>query len=190
MYWANPSLNFDWCRWWEEKKRTVSVQDWERKAADFGGDEEKDSAPDWQQLDSSAQQQLLQGTHLCWSSSEEVDAQYTHHSLGSCFGYVGSSVVFFFFFLQPYCFLNFIFCLLHRFDSLDNLDTLHPAPLTTAPFNYPRPHSAAAGYCAPSRNSSSRYSTGAIVSQRNASMDPSNLGRYVIHANVVHAQAL
>lgn len=98
MYWANPSLNFDWCRWWEEKKRTVSVQDWERKAADFGGDEEKDSAPDWQQLDSSAQQQLLQGTHLCWSSSEEVDAQYTHHSLGSCFGYVGSSVVFFFFF--------------------------------------------------------------------------------------------
>ncbi|TMS12873.1 LIM domain only protein 7 [Larimichthys crocea] len=65
---------------------------------------------------------------------------------------------------------------LKRFDSLDNLDTLHPAPLTTAPFNYPRPHSAAAGYCAPSRNSSSRYSTGAIVSQRNASMDPSNLG--------------
>ncbi|XP_019117104.2 LIM domain only protein 7b isoform X3 [Larimichthys crocea] len=68
---------------------------------------------------------------------------------------------------------------LKRFDSLDNLDTLHPAPLTTAPFNYPRPHSAAAGYCAPSRNSSSRYSTGAIVSQRNASMDPSNLGRMV-----------
>lgn len=104
MYRANPSLNFDWCRWWEEKKRTVSVQDWERKAADFGGDEEKDSAPDWQQLDSSAQQQLLQGTHLCWSSSEEVDAQYTHHSLGSCFGYVGSSVFSFFFFFTAILF--------------------------------------------------------------------------------------
>ncbi|TKS70279.1 LIM domain only protein 7 [Collichthys lucidus] len=64
---------------------------------------------------------------------------------------------------------------LKRFDSLDNLDT----SLTTAPFNYPRPHSAAAGYCAPSRNASSRYSTGAIVSQRNASMDPSNHGRMV-----------
>ncbi|XP_068587088.1 LIM domain only protein 7b isoform X2 [Cebidichthys violaceus] len=55
-----------------------------------------------------------------------------------------------------------------RYESLDDLDTLRQSPLSTATFSYPRPHSAAAGYCAPSRNSSSRYSTGAILSQRNA----------------------
>lgn len=60
---------------------------------------------------------------------------------------------------------------LKRFESLDNLDTLRQSPLS--PFSYPRPHSAAAGYYVPSRNSSSRYSTGAMLSQRNASMDPS-----------------
>ncbi|KAM6950209.1 LOW QUALITY PROTEIN: LIM domain only protein 7-like [Lycodopsis pacificus] len=55
-----------------------------------------------------------------------------------------------------------------RYESLDDLDTLRRYPLSTATFSYPRPQSAAAGYCAPSRNSSSRYSTGAILSQRNA----------------------
>ncbi|XP_045888393.1 LIM domain only protein 7b isoform X6 [Micropterus dolomieu] len=60
---------------------------------------------------------------------------------------------------------------LKRHESLDDLDTLRQSPTLTAPFSYPRPHSAAAGYCAPSRNSSSRYSTGSILSQRNTSMD-------------------
>ncbi|XP_062286580.1 LIM domain only protein 7-like [Scomber scombrus] len=36
-----------------------------------------------------------------------------------------------------------------RYESLDNLDTLRQSPVSTAMFNYPRPHSAAAGYCAP-----------------------------------------
>ncbi|XP_032380949.1 LIM domain only protein 7 isoform X11 [Etheostoma spectabile] len=53
-----------------------------------------------------------------------------------------------------------------RFDSLDDLDTLRRTPLSTSTFSYPRPHSAAEGYCAPSRNSSSRYSTGSLLSQR------------------------
>ncbi|XP_038557141.1 LIM domain only protein 7b isoform X5 [Micropterus salmoides] len=60
---------------------------------------------------------------------------------------------------------------LKRHESLDDLDTLRQSPTSTTPFSYPRPHSAAAGYCAPSRNSSSRYSTGSILSQRNTSMD-------------------
>ncbi|XP_030271174.1 LIM domain only protein 7-like isoform X2 [Sparus aurata] len=64
-----------------------------------------------------------------------------------------------------------------RFESLDNLDYLRQSPLSS--LSYPRPHSAAAGYCAPSRNSSSRYSTGAVLSQRNASMDPSHHGGMV-----------
>uniref|UniRef100_UPI0037E80192 LIM domain only protein 7-like isoform X3 n=1 Tax=Semicossyphus pulcher TaxID=241346 RepID=UPI0037E80192 len=63
-----------------------------------------------------------------------------------------------------------------RYESLDNLDTCRQSPLSSTTFSYPRPHSAAAGYCAPSRNSSSRYSTGAILSQRNASMDSSHYG--------------
>ncbi|XP_073321317.1 LIM domain only protein 7b isoform X2 [Pagrus major] len=66
---------------------------------------------------------------------------------------------------------------LKRFESLDNLDTLRQYPHSS--FSYPRPHSAAAGYYAPSRNSSSRYSTGAMLSQRNASMDPSHHGGMV-----------
>ncbi|XP_035508239.1 LIM domain only protein 7b isoform X2 [Morone saxatilis] len=67
---------------------------------------------------------------------------------------------------------------LKRVESLDNLDTLRQSPLSTATFSYPRPHSAA-GYCAPSRNSFSRYSTGAMLSQRNTCMDPSEHGRMI-----------
>ncbi|XP_070692261.1 LIM domain only protein 7b [Pempheris klunzingeri] len=67
---------------------------------------------------------------------------------------------------------------LKRYESLDNLDALRQSSLSTATFNYPRPHSAA-GFCAPSRNSSSRYSTGSILSQRNASMDSAHHGRMV-----------
>lgn len=63
---------------------------------------------------------------------------------------------------------------LKRFESLDNLDSLRQSPHSTTNFSYPRPHSAAAGYYAPSRNSSSRYSTGGILSQRNTPTDPSN----------------
>ncbi|XP_054865652.1 LIM domain only protein 7-like isoform X8 [Amphiprion ocellaris] len=63
-----------------------------------------------------------------------------------------------------------------RYESLDNLDALRQSPISPAMFpSYPRPHSAA-GFCAPSRNSCSRYSTGAILSQRNASMDSSPNG--------------
>ncbi|KAM7405999.1 hypothetical protein PAMP_000405 [Pampus punctatissimus] len=58
-----------------------------------------------------------------------------------------------------------------RYESLDNLDTLRQSPISTTTFSYPRPHSAAAGYCAPSRNSSSRYSTGSLLFQRNPPMD-------------------
>ncbi|XP_039984836.1 LIM domain only protein 7-like isoform X2 [Xiphias gladius] len=68
---------------------------------------------------------------------------------------------------------------LKRYESLDNLDTLRQSPVSTATFGYPRPHSAAAGYCAPSRNSSSRYSTGSVLSQRYASMDSPHHGRMV-----------
>ncbi|KAM7424309.1 hypothetical protein PAMA_000580 [Pampus argenteus] len=57
-----------------------------------------------------------------------------------------------------------------RYESLDYLDTLCQSSVSTATFSYPRPHSAAAGYCAPSRNSSSRYSTGSLF-QRNPPMD-------------------
>uniref|UniRef100_A0A8C4IDX0 LIM domain only protein 7 n=1 Tax=Dicentrarchus labrax TaxID=13489 RepID=A0A8C4IDX0_DICLA len=67
---------------------------------------------------------------------------------------------------------------LKRVESLDNLDTLRQSLLSTATFSYPRPHSAA-GYCAPSRNSFSRYSTGAMLSQRNTCMDPSQHGRMI-----------
>ncbi|XP_032380326.1 LIM domain only protein 7 isoform X3 [Etheostoma spectabile] len=65
-----------------------------------------------------------------------------------------------------------------RFDSLDDLDTLRRTPLSTSTFSYPRPHSAAEGYCAPSRNSSSRYSTGSLLSQR-PTFDSSHHGRMV-----------
>uniref|UniRef100_A0A4W6CF75 PDZ domain-containing protein n=1 Tax=Lates calcarifer TaxID=8187 RepID=A0A4W6CF75_LATCA len=58
-----------------------------------------------------------------------------------------------------------------RYESLDNLDAMRQSPLSNATFSYPRPHSAAAGYYAPSRNSFSRYSTGTILPQRNTSMD-------------------
>ncbi|XP_071345409.1 LIM domain only protein 7-like isoform X3 [Trachinotus anak] len=68
---------------------------------------------------------------------------------------------------------------LKRYESLDNLDTLRQSPISTATFSYPRPHSAAAGYYAPSRNSSSRYSTGAILPQRNVSMAAAHHGRMV-----------
>uniref|UniRef100_A0A8D3CZM8 PDZ domain-containing protein n=1 Tax=Scophthalmus maximus TaxID=52904 RepID=A0A8D3CZM8_SCOMX len=59
-----------------------------------------------------------------------------------------------------------------RYESLDDLDALRQSPVSASTWGYPRPHSAAAGYYAPSRNASSRYSTGAILSRRNASMDP------------------
>ncbi|XP_054468375.1 LIM domain only protein 7-like isoform X2 [Anoplopoma fimbria] len=62
-----------------------------------------------------------------------------------------------------------------RYESLDDLETLRQFPLSTTTFSYPRPHSAAAGYGAPSRNSYSRYSTSAILSQRNA-LDSSHHG--------------
>ncbi|KAF3832764.1 hypothetical protein F7725_026429 [Dissostichus mawsoni] len=53
-----------------------------------------------------------------------------------------------------------------RYESLDDLDTLRQSHPSVATFSYPRPQSAAAGYCVPSRNSSSRYSTGSILFQK------------------------
>lgn len=74
-------------------------------------------------------------------------------------------------------------CSLCRVESLDNLDTLRQSSPSSAALSFPRPHSAAAGYCAPSRNSSSRYSTGTILSHRTASMDSSHHARCVICAH-------
>ncbi|KAL6112953.1 uncharacterized protein ACO6RY_11342 [Pungitius sinensis] len=54
-----------------------------------------------------------------------------------------------------------------RYESLDDLDALRLSALSTATFSFPRPHSAAAGYRAPTRNASSRYSTGTMLPQRN-----------------------
>ncbi|XP_029982849.1 LIM domain only protein 7-like isoform X2 [Sphaeramia orbicularis] len=67
---------------------------------------------------------------------------------------------------------------LKRYESLDNLDTWRQSPVSTTVFNYPRPHSAA-GYCVPSRNSSSRYSTSAALPQKNAPSDTSHHGRMI-----------
>ncbi|XP_068178823.1 LIM domain only protein 7-like isoform X2 [Antennarius striatus] len=63
---------------------------------------------------------------------------------------------------------------LKRFESLDNLDSFRQSSLLTPTFSYPRPHSAAASYCTPTRNCASRYSTGGISPQRNVSTDPSS----------------
>ncbi|XP_063737822.1 LIM domain only protein 7b isoform X3 [Eleginops maclovinus] len=65
-----------------------------------------------------------------------------------------------------------------RYESLDDLDTLRESPPPVATFIYPRPHSATAGYCAPSRNSSSRYSTGSMISQK-STLDSSHHPRMV-----------
>lgn len=89
---------------------------------------------------------------------------------------------------SPCIFLLSSFLNLCRFESLDNLDYLRQSPLSS--LSYPRPHSVAAGYCAPSRNSSSRYSTGAVLSQRNASMDPSHHGGYAVPASVLYSLPL
>ncbi|XP_075876556.1 uncharacterized protein LOC142884622 isoform X6 [Nelusetta ayraudi] len=81
---------------------------------------------------------------------------------------------------EPIC-LGFA---LKRFESLDDLDSLRqPSPSSCAAFAYPRPHSAAAGYCAPSRNSSSRYSSGAILPRRPATADCSHHGSVWAAAN-------
>ncbi|XP_062237783.1 LIM domain only protein 7b isoform X2 [Platichthys flesus] len=64
---------------------------------------------------------------------------------------------------------------LKRYESLDDLDSLRHPPVSSATFGFPRPHSAA-GSCAPSRNCSSRYSTGAILSRKYVSMDPAHHG--------------
>ncbi|XP_077375630.1 LIM domain only protein 7b isoform X2 [Festucalex cinctus] len=63
---------------------------------------------------------------------------------------------------------------LKRYESLDTLGT----PRSTFTTGYPRPHSAAAGYCGPSRNSSTRSNTGWRSSQRKTTTD-SDPGRIV-----------
>lgn len=70
--------------------------------------------------------------------------------------------------------------LLCRYESLDDLDTLRQSHPSVATFSYPRPQSVAAGYCVPSRNSSSRYSTGSILSQK-STFDSSHHPRYLVH---------
>lgn len=82
----------------------------------------------------------------------------------------------FFFFSQYVCFeLRLLTC---RYESLDDLDDLRQPQCSSS---YPRPHSAAAGYVTPSRNASSRYSTGSIF-QRNPSMESCHHARYSTHS--------
>ncbi|XP_069030596.1 LIM domain only protein 7-like [Embiotoca jacksoni] len=69
--------------------------------------------------------------------------------------------------------------IMKMYDSLDDLDALRQSSVSTAAFSYPHPHSAAAGYCTPSRNSYSRYSTGSILSHKYTSMDASHHGTLV-----------
>lgn len=71
--------------------------------------------------------------------------------------------------LSSYNFSSFNFSC--RFESLDNLDAFQHS---SALHNYPRPHSAAAGYYSPSRNPS-RYSTGSVLPRTN---DPAHPVRY------------
>ncbi|KAM9860531.1 LIM domain only protein 7-like [Aulostomus maculatus] len=71
------------------------------------------------------------------------------------------------FYKEPIC----VGVSLKRYESLDSLEALRRSPLSASSFGFPRPHSAAAGFCAPSRTISPRYSTGSISSQRPASMD-------------------
>ncbi|KAM7015620.1 LIM domain only protein 7-like isoform 2-T2 [Tautogolabrus adspersus] len=66
---------------------------------------------------------------------------------------------------------------LKRYESLDDLDTFRQSPISSTTFSYPRPHSAASGYGAPSRNSTSRYSTGGIPYQRSTTIDSAHQGR-------------
>ncbi|XP_076011890.1 LIM domain only protein 7-like isoform X2 [Genypterus blacodes] len=56
-----------------------------------------------------------------------------------------------------------------RYDSLDNLQTWRQSPGSTTADDYPRPHSAAGGFTPPSRNMSSRYSTGGALPQKSKS---------------------
>ncbi|KAM7015622.1 LIM domain only protein 7-like isoform 4-T4 [Tautogolabrus adspersus] len=65
---------------------------------------------------------------------------------------------------------------LKRYESLDDLDTFRQSPISSTTFSYPRPHSAASGYGAPSRNSTSRYSTGGIPYQRSTTIDSAHQG--------------
>lgn len=53
-----------------------------------------------------------------------------------------------------------------RYDSLENLDSWRQSPVAAMTFTYPRPHSAAAGYCSASRRTSSRHSTGSMLPPR------------------------
>ncbi|XP_063330377.1 LIM domain only protein 7-like isoform X4 [Pelmatolapia mariae] len=66
---------------------------------------------------------------------------------------------------------------LKRYDSLDNLDNLRQPQSSI--YSYPRPHSAAAGYVTPSRNASSRYSTGSVLSLRNPYIESCHQARMV-----------
>uniref|UniRef100_A0A3P9L2H6 LIM domain 7b n=1 Tax=Oryzias latipes TaxID=8090 RepID=A0A3P9L2H6_ORYLA len=65
---------------------------------------------------------------------------------------------------------------LKRYESLDNLDVLHHSPDPPPALAYPRSNSATGSYSTPSRTASSRYSTGSMLSGRNAFMEH---GRYL-----------
>uniref|UniRef100_A0A3P9L223 LIM domain 7b n=1 Tax=Oryzias latipes TaxID=8090 RepID=A0A3P9L223_ORYLA len=60
---------------------------------------------------------------------------------------------------------------LKRYESLDNLDVLHHSPDPPPALAYPRSNSATGSYSTPSRTASSRYSTGSMLSGRNAFME-------------------
>ncbi|XP_061597689.1 LIM domain only protein 7b isoform X2 [Cololabis saira] len=63
-----------------------------------------------------------------------------------------------------------------RYESLDDLDSIHRSADLISTSTYPRPNSAAGRYCTPSRNAFSRYSTGSLSSQKNAYAESSNHG--------------
>ncbi|XP_023809169.1 LIM domain only protein 7 isoform X4 [Oryzias latipes] len=60
---------------------------------------------------------------------------------------------------------------LKRCESLDNLDVLHHSPDPPPALTYPRSNSATGSYSTPNRTASSRYSTGSMLSGRNAYME-------------------
>ncbi|XP_055086369.1 LIM domain only protein 7b isoform X2 [Periophthalmus magnuspinnatus] len=53
-----------------------------------------------------------------------------------------------------------------RYESMDHLESWRHSPVASMTFTYPRPQSAAAGYCGSTRTSSSRHSTGSMPPQR------------------------
>lgn len=155
MHTVNPTYLS--LRWPKQKKRTP-IEGRAGAAADFRGDEEKESAFDRQQLDSSAQQQFSQRCSF-----------YVHKKVSPVL-FPPSLASFNLHFFSP-------LVLLCRYESLDNLDVLRQSPDPSPTLTYPRSNSATGSYCTPTRAASSRYSTGSVPPGRNAYVEH---GRYLL----------